>query len=437
MTVDEAPAESRDGFSYSQLTPNARCHPKFRNGQWGDLGKANTDEECQRSCSEEPKCKFVSRYQINKKCTSFYDCTMMQSVDQYSSWERVSEGMPPTPGPRPTHPTPLPGMCKTWCLKEHCSWKNCQGCSLCASAPESPPTTPRPTPEYASPAPTPLPGMCKPWCLLEHCSWKNCKGCSQCASTPQTSPSTPRPTPESASPASTDAPSTSPAPVVEGSEEGCLLPLGDSITQAYVGRVGYRYRLWKHMVDAGMNFEWIGSLTEHSENGLETIPNPPPLDELNPDYKGMTFPRQHEGHTGWRTDQILENMKGWLPTYTCEPTCVMLHLGSNDMMQGNSVSSTLNELDSLINILKDSGADPTILLAVPIPSCGLQYKPKTELGEQIAKMGDPSRKVHIVRMDEIGFSARHDAFDWCHPNDAGEEKMAAKWFEAVEHYCVA
>lgn len=215
------------------------------------------------------------------------------------------------------------------------------------------------------------------------------------------------------------------------------MPLGDSITQAYVGRVGYRYRLWKQMVDAGMNFEWIGSLTEHSKNGLKTIPNPPSLDELNPDYKGLTFPREHEGHSGWRTDQILKDMKGWLPTYTCKPTCVMLHLGSNDMMQGNSVSSTLNELDSLINILKDSGADPTILLAVPIPSCGLQYKPKTELGEKIAKMGDPSRKVHVVRMDEIGFSARHDTFDWCHPNDSGEEKMAAKWFEAVEQHCVA
>merc|ERR1712066_312093 len=119
----------------------------------------------------------------------------------------------------------------------------------------------------------------------------------------------------------------------------------------------------------------------------------------------------------------------------CKPTCVMLHLGTNDMVRGQTVNSTVHELGEVIDILKDSGADPTILLAVPIPTC--RGRPHGHLGQEIAKLDDPSRKIHIVRMDEIGFDAREDTFDWCHPNDSGEQKMAAKWFEAVGQHCVA
>ena len=44
---------------------------------------------------------------------------------------------------------------------------------------------------------------------------------------------------------------------------GCLLPLGDSITQGNyangMGRTAYRYPLWKRLVDDGLNFTWTGS----------------------------------------------------------------------------------------------------------------------------------------------------------------------------------
>ena len=39
----------------------------------------------------------------------------------------------------------------------------------------------------------------------------------------------------------------------------------------------------------------------------------------------------HEGHSGWRIDQIDANVVDWLRTTT--PRTVLLHIGTNDMLQ--------------------------------------------------------------------------------------------------------
>lgn len=218
--------------------------------------------------------------------------------------------------------------------------------------------------------------------------------------------------------------------------QGCLLPLGDSITQAYVGRTGYRYRLWKKLVTAGLFFDWVGTQTEHKDKGWTEESDPHSQDFLNPDYENHTFPRQNEGHSGWRTDEVAGNLSGWLSTYPCQPTCVLVHLGTNDMVQDESVASTLDDIREVIDILKDSGSDPTILLAVPIPTCGKRHK---ELGPEIPSLADPDRKVFIVETDVPAgtFSKKDDCFDYCHPNDSGEQKLANHFFEAVQTHCVA
>lgn len=222
----------------------------------------------------------------------------------------------------------------------------------------------------------------------------------------------------------------------EGCNQGCLLPLGDSITQAYVGRTGYRYRLWKKLVDAGVFFQWVGTTTEHTNKGWTESHDPPSQDVLNPDYKGYEFPRQNEGHSGWRTDEVASHLKSWLATYSCQPTCALIHLGTNDMRQDESVPSTVKDLHDVIDILKESGGDPTILLAVPIPTCGKRVGP--ELAPEIPSFEDPARKIFVVPMDvpQGSFSKADDCFDYCHPNDRGEAKIAQQFFEAMQKHCV-
>ena len=76
---------------------------------------------------------------------------------------------------------------------------------------------------------------------------------------------------------------------------GRILPLGDSITQAYFprgadGGYSWRYPLWKQMVDAQDSFTMIGSLTNNWGGNT-----------AYPIYKTTNvFDRRHEGHFAWK-----------------------------------------------------------------------------------------------------------------------------------------
>jgi lysophospholipase L1-like esterase len=210
-----------------------------------------------------------------------------------------------------------------------------------------------------------------------------------------------------------------------------IMLLGDSITQgAYYGD-GYRYYLWKALVDADIKFDFVGSQSQE----LRGNPN-------GATHKGHTFDADHEGHSGWSADDILRgkrgqrknNLKNWLEEYT--PDIVLIHVGTNDVYRRQSHKSTAEEIESMIEILRADNPDVVILLAQLIPSKasgvilpieGLN-KTISELARQIDEPGSP-----VITVNQYtGFSTEDDAYDGIHPNRKGEEKMAAKWFEVLQ-----
>ncbi|MBS2964878.1 GDSL family lipase, partial [Actinocrinis puniceicyclus] len=62
-----------------------------------------------------------------------------------------------------------------------------------------------------------------------------------------------------------------------------VMPLGDSITDGNQTPGGYRIGLWQRFVSAGYKVDFVGSLF----NGPSTLGD-----------------HDHEGHSGWRIDQI-------------------------------------------------------------------------------------------------------------------------------------
>src|SRR5215216_4783367 len=82
-----------------------------------------------------------------------------------------------------------------------------------------------------------------------------------------------------------------------------VMPLGDSITEGTQVPGGYRIGLWQRMAAAGYQVDYVGS----QFNGPTSLGD-----------------HDHEGHPGWRIDQIDANITGWLQTYT--PHTVLLHL---------------------------------------------------------------------------------------------------------------
>ena len=197
-----------------------------------------------------------------------------------------------------------------------------------------------------------------------------------------------------------------------------IMPIGDSITQANHEHDSYRRPLWHELDRSGYQVDFVGS--ENSQHGG----SPPHRD----------FDMDHEGHWGWRTDEILDRIDDWARTY--EPQVVLIHLGSNDVFQNQSTTSTIEEIEQVIDRLRSANPKVKIALAQIIPvNHPASLNTIVHLNEMIEMLG--ATKNHedspIVVVDQFtGFDSKRDTYDGVHPNVSGEEKMAQRWFSALE-----
>ena len=70
-----------------------------------------------------------------------------------------------------------------------------------------------------------------------------------------------------------------------------ILPLGDSITDGFNIPGGYRIDLWNSFKVQNLSVDFVGSLS----NGPNSLGD-----------------KDHEGHSGWRIDEIANSINGWL-----------------------------------------------------------------------------------------------------------------------------
>src|SRR5678815_4411954 len=206
-----------------------------------------------------------------------------------------------------------------------------------------------------------------------------------------------------------------------------IMPLGDSITQALSDQFSYRYNLWVKLVDAGAAFDFVGS-QDSNHNG-----NP-----IWPDHLGQSFDRDHEGHAGFRSDEIAASLPGWMSGYV--PDVVLMHVGTNDVLQGRPNDETVVYLKQIIDLLRARNSHVAILLATLIPTTYLPQNDRiTELNariEAIVLETDTSQSPVILVDQSAGFDVVVDTSDGVHPSASGEEKMACKWFEALQLFLV-
>lgn len=210
-----------------------------------------------------------------------------------------------------------------------------------------------------------------------------------------------------------------------------IVAIGNSITQASAITQSFRYPLWKKLVEGGYNFDFVGSQSSN-EGGNPTWPN----------YLGKQFDQDHEGHWGWRADQIAQQLPQWLSLYDAD--IALIHIGSNDLIQGQSVSSSLNDIRQIIAELRQNNPGITVLLANLIPADtrhplidGTIIQSYHSLNNGIQnlaiELNQPGSAVVLV--DQAGaFDPVTQTVDGIHPNTSGEETMAQRWFDAITPY---
>ena len=218
-----------------------------------------------------------------------------------------------------------------------------------------------------------------------------------------------------------------------------ILPLGDSLTDGYQIAGGYRTELDKDLTGAGINFTFEGTETDNASSTLLTASE-----------------THHEGHIGYRIDQINNNLTAsdgttgnnggfWLSgggiRPAISPNIVLLEIGTNDFTQnyGNADTNPASanaRLLTLLGNLKTDLPNAQIFVASLIPRTDYpQFETPQEAYNALipADVTAEGSNFHFVDLHAVVTPAEVAAGNaGVHPNQAGYDAMGDAWFSAIE-----
>ncbi len=249
-----------------------------------------------------------------------------------------------------------------------------------------------------------------------------------------------------ASPTALGVPTTSTATASAPTTVTKIMAIGDSITE-FVKKdplcpQGYRYELWKMLVDAGLHFDLVGSHSMAREYGT-----------TYPLYQGKIFDDDVNAWGGWTTTNILNgktsgwgagagNLDTWLAAST--PDAVLLHIGTNDAWSWFPTATFKVNVIKIIEKLQAKNPKVIIYLAkiVPFGSATIGGVPDARVRvpeynaqiDEIAAAKSNSLSKVVVVDQYSGYNADVDsACDkyTVHPSISGAKKMASRWMSAL------
>lgn len=211
-----------------------------------------------------------------------------------------------------------------------------------------------------------------------------------------------------------------------------IMPLGDSITEGSGAVGGYRTRLQQRLQTAGINFEFVGTQVTNPSTAL-----------------GATGRITHEGHGGYRIDQIDDNLNGLASTGgtnnngfwfnpTIQPDIILLHIGTNDFGQNFNTSTAINRLDALLTEITSSRPNANVIVtnlmertdnATANNNINTQFNPFVQ--GIVNNHRNNGEKVFFLDMD-AAINPATDLVDGLHPNQLGYDKMGDAFFGAIQ-----
>ncbi|TDV57494.1 RICIN domain-containing protein [Actinophytocola oryzae] len=201
------------------------------------------------------------------------------------------------------------------------------------------------------------------------------------------------------------------APTAQAESNGGVrvMPLGDSITDGFNVPGGYRINLWQRMATGGYTVDFVGS----GFNGPSSLGD-----------------HDHEGHSGWRIDQLDANIVAWLGSSA--PRTVLLHIGTNDMNQNYDIANAPARLSALIDKIRANVPNVELFVAQITPETDptLEARVRAYNATIPGIVAQKGPQTHLVDMHSAITTA--DLADGVHPTAGGYDKMAARWFSALQ-----
>ncbi|HEY3496657.1 MAG TPA: SGNH/GDSL hydrolase family protein [Polyangiaceae bacterium] len=193
-----------------------------------------------------------------------------------------------------------------------------------------------------------------------------------------------------------------------------ILPLGDSITDGIGFSGGYRVELFHLALEDDKEITFVGG----SMNGPSMV-------------DGVTFPKAHEGHSGWTIQQIDGIVPS--PALTPDPNIILLHIGTNDMYQ--NPNGAPDRLGTLIDQIVQELPDTLLVVSniIPLPMSASAVNTYNAAVPGIVNARKDAGK-HVVLVDQFTGFPTNELGDGVHPNQAGYARMARAWYPAISAY---
>ncbi len=199
-----------------------------------------------------------------------------------------------------------------------------------------------------------------------------------------------------------------------------IMPLGDSITKGHnsgsTDNSGYRDDLVALLKYEQLDFDLVGTLTD-----------------------GVGYDPDHEGHGGFWTDHIYENIHLYLSLSM--PDIILLHIGTNDISNDTEAGKIIENINNILSAIVSFNPEIKVILVSLIPRTDEKDYFTTILNEKIEKLYLAKKKeglkVFYTGMNEIfkcnmNWSADYfTAPDFIHPNDIGYNIMGQIWYSSI------
>jgi acyl-CoA thioesterase I len=198
-----------------------------------------------------------------------------------------------------------------------------------------------------------------------------------------------------------------------------IMPLGNSITVGVHGSDpvgGYRDDLQILLQNNGYGFNFVGTRL---------------------DGDPQVFDVEHQGTGGIRADEVLLQIDTWL--IANPPDFVLLHIGTNDVSNGDDVNSTADEISQILDHIYNFDPEIQILLASIVPRDDPRSVFSEDLNHEIRNLVTTKQNenylVHYVPINEAftenaNWSSEY-LDDSVHPNNEGYHVMAQEWYDVL------
>jgi lysophospholipase L1-like esterase len=192
-----------------------------------------------------------------------------------------------------------------------------------------------------------------------------------------------------------------------------VMPLGASITHGIGSTTGngFRAELWNQLLaDPSVPIDYVGS-----------------------QQSGDLADRDNEGHPGWRIEQITANIDAWMDTYS--PDVVLVHVGTNDMVQAYQVATAPQRLSDLVERIVARRPGTVVVASSLIASRNADINARISafnaaLPGLMAQKTAAGKLVYFADLHRVVTTA--EMSDDIHPNDAGFAKMGALWSSVLK-----